>query len=425
MIARRARNGTIASLVIVGLAAGAGSTLVPATPSTFVAVIAAPFLVLLLRRSPELALALYLFAGSFKSALPLPIDVTLLLAVALLVLTIMSVGRDGVVSAPLVIWLFVALSMILVAGISYSANPAYGISKTAKFATLGLITPIVTLQMIRTPESLKKLAYSIIGLGLIMSIVAILGGGDPEFAGKYTAFGSDTIALGRAAGYSFGLTVLLVLWNQRRLIWAVPVAAICLVALIGSGSRGPLVGLAIGLVVLFAARLFTRGAMRLGIAIVVAVLCIAVLASTPLLPEASLGKLTRITSNASSADPTRVMLADRAARMMMERPLTGQGTGGFATEDTDFEYPHNLVLEVGSENGLLAAIIIIAILGIAAWCATQDILAAQGPWTEMVMLLFVIATTNAMVTGDLNSNRLLFAVVTIAAAHAAHEGKPA
>ena len=425
MSTRSARIGAIASLVVLGLAIGAGSTLTPPTPATFVAVIAAPFLVVLLRRSPELALALFLFAGSFKSALPLPVDVTLLLAVALLVLAIVSVGRDGVVPTPVVVWLFVALAAILVAGISYSANPAYGISKTLRFATLGLITPIVTLQIIRTPESVKRLAYSTIVLGLIMSVVAILGGGDPEFAGKYTAFGSDTIALGRAAGYSFGLTVLLVLWDYRRLIWAVPVAAICLVALVGSGSRGPLVGLAIGLVVLFAARLFTRGAMRLGIAIVVAVLCIAVLASTPLLPEASLGKLTRISSDASSADPTRVMLADRAVHMVIERPLTGHGTGGFAAEDTGFEYPHNMVLEAGSENGLLAAIIVIAILGIAAWRATQNILTAQGPWTEMVMLLFVMATTNAMVTGDLNSNRLLFAVVTIAAAQAAREGDPA
>jgi O-antigen ligase len=422
---RGARIDTIAALVVVGLAVGAGSTLVPPTPATFVAVLAAPFLVLLLRRSPELALTLFLFAGSFKSVLPLPVDVTLLLAVALLVLTIMSVGREGVRPTPVVVWLFVALAAILIAGIPYSANPAYGISKTMRFATLGLITPIVTLQLIRTPESVKRFVYSTIGLGLVMSVVAILGGGDPEFAGKYTAFGSDTIALGRAAGYSFGLTVLLVLWDHRRLIWAAPVAAICLVALVGSGSRGPLVGLGIGLVVLFAARLFTRGAMRLGIAIVVAILCIAVLASTPLLPEASLGKLTRITSEASSADPTRVMLADQAARMVFQRPLTGHGTGSFAAEDTGFEYPHNMVLEAGSENGVVAAIIVIAILGIAAMRATEDILTSQGPWTEMVMLLFVIATTNAMVTGDLNSNRLLFAAVTIAAAHAAREGDPA
>ena len=49
---------------------------------------AVPVVVYAFRRVPELALALFLYAGFFKQAVPMPIDVTLLLASATMMLAV-------------------------------------------------------------------------------------------------------------------------------------------------------------------------------------------------------------------------------------------------------------------------------------------------------------------------------------------------
>ena len=73
--------------------------------------------------------------------------------------------------------------------------------KAARLVSLGLITPLVAVQIVRDKESVERLAWSMLGFGVVMSLAAIAGGGDPRFYGKLAAFGFDTIALGRVAGY--------------------------------------------------------------------------------------------------------------------------------------------------------------------------------------------------------------------------------
>jgi O-antigen ligase len=86
------------------------------------------------------------------------------------------------------------------------------------------------------------------------------------------------------------------------------------------------------------------------------------------------------------------------------------GVGGFDRyAPLELHYPHNLLLEVGSELGWIPLFSLVVLL---TWSVivVVRILRREYAWhTLFLSLVFMSALMNAMVSGDLNDNRVLYA----------------
>jgi O-antigen ligase len=109
----------------------------------------------------------------------------------------------------------------------------------------------------------------------------------------------------------------------------------------------------------------------------------------------------------------RISLAREAWGVFTAHPLTGVGVGGFnlaigRADSARGVYPHNILLELASELGLagVGAFLLLVVLAL-----RQVGLAMKRGRFALVMLVLTITgycLANAMFSGDLNDNRILF-----------------
>jgi O-antigen ligase len=106
--------------------------------------------------------------------------------------------------------------------------------------------------------------------------------------------------------------------------------------------------------------------------------------------------------------------------MFFEHPLLGTGTAGFeavartAPTIGGREYPHNLVLQVASEFGVLGLVLFgaLGILALFWWRPRTTVAAALAALAASLLL-------NAMVSNGLYENRMLWGVWLVALAYSA------
>jgi O-antigen ligase len=156
---------------------------------------------------------------------------------------------------------------------------------------------------------------------------------------------------------------------------------------------------------------------------------LAVVAAAALLPFISLPQDSSQRLSRAVRDPVASFRADprydifsEAVTLIEHHPLVGVGAGGFQSVGRlavpPEDYPHNMVLEVWSELGLLPLVILLAsivtlLAGLwrGAWRHTRD---RAGPLLYVLIgfLLFNLFAT--LLTGDLNDNRAFWGVFGLA-----------
>ena len=141
-----------------------------------------------------------------------------------------------------------------------------------------------------------------------------------------------------------------------RLVW-LPPAAFLLVKLVAAGGRSALVGTLLACGVALLCLLRSGGRDRLAAVALVGVLAALIpaawVSSSPAVQDRYLVTIEGVRGGAGlSADGAdRALLADAAVALFREHP-TGVGTAGYKSL-TGYEWPHNIVLEVASELGIL------------------------------------------------------------------------
>lgn len=90
-------------------------------------------------------------------------------------------------------------------------------------------------------------------------------------------------------------------------------------------------------------------------------------------------------------------------------PVFGVGFGGYA-DYADKTYPHNLFLEIMAEFGIIGSAIIMFI-SIIAFCISKISLRYMTYNGSYFVLFFVMFFFKAMISGDLSSNVVLFAII--------------
>jgi putative inorganic carbon (HCO3(-)) transporter len=167
------------------------------------------------------------------------------------------------------------------------------------------------------------------------------------------------------------LPLAFVLRGASRRPWAYDLSAgLLLLALLGTLSRGALVGVAV-LVVAALAMGLVRLRVAVGFSVLLGVGILLVLAAFPQLVETSLSQKEHVAEQNVSE---RLELWQSASRMTLEHPVLGLGPGSFGLVHRDYadslpvdvtnrlDVAHNTYLEISSETGLVGLAAFLAIL---------------------------------------------------------------
>lgn len=221
-----------------------------------------------------------------------------------------------------------------------------------------------------------------------------------RFATRLNTLGINSIWLGRTMGLA--LFALLALRGTRRVrTWTVILVAAPLIAItVLAGARGPTLGIVAVLLLWTLYFKRTLGSRKLLWILGIAVASILFLL---VMPEALRDRFTKpITREASGLERLGLVALVRDA---LSRVVgLGVGTGGFSQlmRLGDVRaYPHNIIAEVGIENGLPGLAALVGLCGttyLRGWRARTD------SRTLAALIGFLFALWNAQFSGDLMAN---------------------
>jgi O-antigen ligase len=369
-------------------------------------------LTVLLIRYAEVALGLFFLVGLVKGDPTLsssPVDLTVLIGVLVLVGVCyrLFVNKEKL-HLPVEYVFYTPLLAMMIVSLTYTPDLAGGLEKLLRFVCLtgiGIIAPFVLFDEFR---KINRFFIVLIlgGVGLAVNSLTMLGGEERMVSpsGLNTELGAAcAIALILIWGLLFPRMSLV-----KRMFFY-PVLGLLGIALIGSGGRFANVSAVICILLgtFFCRKLFADILIAGGAGIV----------ALPFLwiPQASFDYLHSLL-RPSQAMGTRNDLMWLGVRMFSEHPLLGVGAQGFryfSPNPLTYNYPHNLILELGSEMGVVAAVSFLAI----AFCAFREIIRQlwdpflrTNPLVTTILLLLIYVFLDAMVSGDINDLRFMWFV---------------
>jgi O-antigen ligase len=382
---------------------------------------------------PGVLFAAYLLIPFYKGAIATasPVDITVVLAL-LNAAQIIPVLRDhrprDVSRAGSVLW--VAIGVLVLAGVLYAPSQKLALQSAVTYWAL-VALPIfpATLRVGSDPRYVREFLWTLYGMGVV---AVVLGVAQMSSTTKPTVLGMNSIQLGRAAVLVPVIGVSFVIREGTGLLRTAAIILIPLAMIVAfsSGSRGPLLALVV-LGVLIAVR-FSASLHRANLRWVAGIVSVAIASIlvvalvAPGLPSASLERLATFADvaqstlsgdvGALSVDPTssqRVELFGFAWSMFQDRPILGAGTAGFmALGPRGWTYPHNALLQIAAEFGLIGLVLFISLALVA---LTRQLRAGNAARTVRLLLAFFLLS--AMVSGDIFSDRdtwgLLALVLTI------------
>jgi hypothetical protein len=416
--AQRVLQLPAATRIAMLLAAAALGVTVASLPVLALALLlAAPVLLLVVRR-PEWILILFLTAGIYKQdprlARVLPLDVTMVTGGLLAVAVVIRVARRPLhvpAAALALLPLVAAVGLGLVSGAG-----EYGADKAMRFCTLTVLAIVAGCVLLEDRPSLVRFLWGLAVLGFLLSLDATQAE-QTTSEGRLTAHGSSPIALARIGALTLAFGWVRFHFARRPFdkLACLGVLAVSCLCVLAAGSRGPLLSIVGGMMLISVVSAAHHGRSPLSmtsILIVVGLGAAAVsLAAIPSLPLHRFQLL--VSEDKGTSILLRGMMFATAWKLTLTHPL-GIGVGGFERYALlDLKYPHNLFLEVGCELGWIP---LLALVGLIAWSLHTlfEVLRREYRWTSMFLALVVLTSfTNSMVTGDLNDNRLFFAVILL------------
>lgn len=352
------------------------------------------------------------------------------LAVVLLCLVyLILIREDRVTALSNAVNLYTILTMVflvqMIVFLPLSHSFSYGVFKIEVFAVQGILPLLAYVAL--SPFIDKDLQTVVWSMGLgagLMTMKVLVTGSLVTVSLAHALVNPDVIAFGRYIGY--GLTILVVayflgkipgLWRNLLVLASMVVmtAAILLV-----GERGPVVGVLVSLgvttVIAFNHyRTRVEYLYRFGLLAVLGAL--AVLGTNWMHLEAA--RSLRVL-NFLSQIPTLGLSGSSAGRMeryavawhaFVQSHGLGIGTGDFAVYygSAYYDYPHNLIMEILSEQGLIGIVLFVALMVVT---VRQFWFLINAPeWTLSLRILFAVWVYdffNAQVSGDIGANATMW-----------------
>ncbi len=423
----------LVALCFVGLLGAASSV----EPLIAIGVVGATAAFALAYRSVAIPLgvtATTLFYVALEGRLPVGGTTALVTAWLLLAVVLTLARRDGerAPTAGAVDGCLVALGVLgalVIVGTTSSLAPEYASLKAQLFVVEGLVPFAVGLVVALARHSLVLFIRILAAGGLLTSLYGVyllLAGGAVEANQDRFTISQQVNPIGFARALAVTLIVLLVLLVDSRTTrtrLALAVAAVpVLIAMLSAGSRGPMIGLVAAVVALVAVRRGSGAGFRRLVGWILALIAFGVAAVVLVVPPETAGRaLSIFTGKDESGDSaTRFELWGQALAYLPDSIwglATGVGTGSFAALSPDGDYPHNIVLEVLLEQGVLgfAALVVFFWLTVrAAWRLGRRA-GVDGRVGSLVFALTVFSLVAAMFSGDIGANGGVFLWAGIAA----------
>lgn len=370
--------------------------------------------------------ALAVSSGTFKATAAfawLPVDPALLASAVVALALVRDVLVRG---GSLLPWGLAAVLACFVPGALVPVSVGYRSGKLLALV-LTVLLVVAALRTLRSAGVLTTWLVALTGFHLVTVVGALLSP-DSGAWGRLTVEGSTTITAGRASGLVLLAALVLALSPVLRgrpllRVGALALAAAGAVVLVGAGSRGPFLTAVLTVVVVALLAPWPGRARRTTL---VALLAVAGVAAVATSSSAGARRLTGSLSSASEATSTRTPLWEAAWRHLHQWPdaLVGTGWGGYArvlrpgeflVGNTTRLYPHDVVLEAFVEGGAVAGLALTVAVVASLVAAVRRLRAADASTVDVVLLaLAVFLTGNALVSGDLNDNRLLWVVLAVA-----------
>jgi O-antigen ligase len=314
-----------------------------------------------------------------------------------------------------VLLLFVVFVGIMALSYLYTDAPSYGGTKLVRVLFIGGLFLLSPLVLLRTEKVFQRFAQLFVGFALITAIQMIVG-----VKRHTTAEDTDITRIG--AGWLMGMALFLILFysvfnssGRHKVFFAIALPLLAS-GLVASAARGALVSFAVilPLALLLGPRQRQRGMtwvlVLMGGCAFVAFLFLR--GSDPDKYNAKVNELIALSqgrSTGGSADKRFTFYRD-TAQAIPEHLVLGNGVGSWSVffYGNDFRaYPHNMVLEITFEEGLLGLGALVAFL-VAVGYAAYRTYQLCGSQYAVLAILILYELIVSMFSGDLDDNRLLW-----------------
>ncbi|WP_457948330.1 O-antigen ligase family protein [Pseudarthrobacter sp. alpha12b] len=367
-----------------------------------------------------IALAVLTYGGQVKT-LPgmgwIPIDLTLLTAAVTLgcsALLLFATRPGPRIFVVLGLWWFFLFPIFLL-----TPTP-YGTQKVLTLFTFTLVSAIAPFFVLRTTQQRRVFLGALVILAVVVGIMSYQAGALDSLTGSAFA---DINPIGISRLMATGAVILLVLafakgiGTLRRLVMFAAASGL-LMMIFASGRRGPVLAVVVGVVVALAfAPAFRKYRVRALVAGVTAL----VFAGWYSIQDGSAGAervLSFLNGEQDASTAARNQIWDHAYSLLLQYPQ-GVGWGSFPryadvsqfTNSDGRMYPHNLFLEGLVEGGWLVGAALLLFVVIAARRLLKN---ATTPQLATFLGLFAFALTNALVSGDVNDQKLMWVTLGLA-----------
>ena len=383
---------------------------------------------------PAAFLAVPVFASQFKSMPGLRsiqghVDLTLLsLCVAVFVILShaifasrrVQVGPGRFAGSSKQITAFFFFVLIVAASYLYTPAPQYGGEKLIRVLLIGSFFLLAPLYLINSEEDLRDFGLAFVGLALMQAFVLFARVGRVSSASA-GAPDSDVTRIG--AGWLLGMAILFLAFFQvtktsfSRKVLSVFAMPILVAGLIASASRGALFATLIA--GMFLLHRVYKGRSKVVVMAIVILALVCAGGAFYFLRSMGNGKYSEkaheieamASGHQSSGTAAERFEFYRAAfREVEQRPLLGLGVGGWSVYywgKDERAYPHDLLLEISTEEGLVG-IFGFAIFLWAIYRANRDLSELTGAHFAVVggLLLYMLVAT--AFSGDLDDDRILW-----------------
>ncbi|MGH8628350.1 MAG: O-antigen ligase family protein, partial [Gammaproteobacteria bacterium] len=362
----------------------------------------------------------------------LPFDLTVMFGLILYMAIVFRLRQYDWSSLPRMLWLYLPFMCLMIFSVYYSPLPAAGAEKALRFILLTGLAIIAPFFLVDTPSRMRNYFITTLVLCFAISLEPVSQIGTPvtdDWDWRIKVAGGNAIELGASA--VVGVTIILFVLLPQLNKCARPVRlyltkaflylmiTVFVLALIGAAARSATVSLVA--VVLLNAFFYRRGVWEL--------LLVTCLAACSLLfidiPEHAVEYLgTLIEPDVESLVGWRGHLMLRGLELIAEHPILGVGLGAFPYYGTIpppepwfvYNWPHNVIIEIGCEMGLAAAMIA-CVLIILAFVETFRQLAdgrfQYKIYTRLSLACLIIGLISFVATGDINNQRPMWLYLSL------------
>lgn len=357
-----------------------------------------------------IGLALLITAPGWKTASvvqAVPLDLTVLGALIGGVGVVALHIRYGLTFLPQWLPIYVLIMAFIVPVLASSTDP-FAVDKMWRLGSLTAASLLFPLASHNRQRTAWVLITYVVASCVLVAALSLAIGEDYSSSQRLGSFDDGPINLGRLAGGGALGLVLLARVGKLRWVWAWPGIVASILAMVGSGTRGPVFALLLSVCIVSMPRRHIGGsAVGLRRLAVPGLLLFVIFAGAQFDALPGARRVRMIWDLAATWEGEARLPLFRESIDLIARNVWGHGWGSYQLETGNL-YPHNIILEVGTEAGLLSLAILLVVMGVP---MVRLFRSRHLPLCNVVMGLFVYAFTIAQFSGSLNGQRFLFAMV--------------